>query len=364
VTSAPPSTTSIPDLYVSGAGDPVLGLRFYGAEGQRLFPTEAWERLRIANDPNADVFINDPSITQRGPTGLGHASIRRHGGSLIVSDEGSKNGTFIDNERRSVFELKPGSVVRFGAVSMVAFSARTEAVRLRFMRLLGFGPTYLLNVEHAAFASIRRLHVIAHVPPGGFSTLVRVFHDTAPGATWPLYVVDDRIRDDIGAQRAILRRARLGTLVVPSEFWPRDASTIREALVAPTRDLRLILVAPRGRSAETWMGPALRDLAVSIDVPTLAERGAMEIDRAIHAGESEYGIPLGLSAPAFSRGELARLTSAKWKGNAEELEETVRRVTRVRVAKSLARAAEMEGIGDDALSHWMKRHKFPLRTPE
>lgn len=366
--NGPPSTSNLPDLFVSGVGDPIIGLRVYGTDSVRMFPSDPWDLLRVANDPAAEVYINDPSVSRRGSSGFGHATIRRQGPSVIVADAGSKNGTYIEGDARGLFELRAGGVVTFGAVAMVAMSARTEAVRARFMRFLGFHPSYLLNVEHAAYASIRRLHVIAHVPPGGSEGLVRIFHETAPGTAWPLYVVNDRIPSDIAAQRAILRRSRLGTLVVPAEFWPADSTTLREALMAPRRDQRLIFVVAHAESgkkatpAEQYLGRELRDLAVSIDVPPLATRGAMEIDRAIHSAAQEYGVPLGLPGPVFSPSELQRLTATSWTGNAEELDVTVRRVTRVRLV-GLDRAAELEAIDVESLRRWMKRHKFPLRVP-
>lgn len=366
--NGPPSTSTIPDLFLSATGDPIVGLRVYGTDSVRSFPTEPWEVLRVANESGAEVYINDPSVSRRGASGFGHATIRRQGASVVVADAGSKNGTFIEGERRGMFELRAGGVVTFGGVAMVAMSARIETVRARFMRFLGFHPSFLLDVEHAVFASIRRLHVVAHVPPGGFEGLVRIFHETAPGTAWPLYIVNDRIPNDVSAQRAILRRARLGTLVVPAEFWPADATTLREALIAPRRDLRMIFVAPRGEPgrlstpAEHYLGRELRDLTVSIDEPPLALRGAMEIDRSIHGAVQEYGVPLGLPGPVFSPGELVRLTSMSWSGNAEELDVTIRRVTRGRLV-GLDRAAELEGIDVESLRRWMKRHKFPLKTP-
>ncbi len=366
--NGPPSTSTLPDLFVSSVGDPILGLRVYGTDSVRTFPPEPWDVLRVANDPAAEVYINDPSVSRRGSSGFGHATIRRQGPSLIVADAGSKNGTYLEGEARGLFELRAGGVVTFGAVAMVAMSARTEAVRTRFMRFLGFHPSYLLNVEHAAYAACRRLHVIAHVPPGGFDGLARTFHETAPGAAWPLYVVNDRIPNDVAAQRAILRRSRLGTLVVPAEFWPADSTTLREALIAPRRDQRLIFVLPRvepdkkkATPAEHYLGRELRDLAVSIDEAPLAVRGAMEIDRMIHTAVQEYGVPLGLAGPVFSPGEMQTLTSTAWTGNAEELDLTIRRVTRVRLV-GLERAAELETIDVDSLRRWMKRRRFPLTT--
>jgi hypothetical protein len=244
--------------------------------------------------------------------------------------------------------------------------------------MLGFGEPYLMNVEHAAYAALRRLHLIVYAPPGGVDRLTRIIHDIAPGSAWPRYVVDDQIRDDLASQRAVLRRARLGTLVVPARFWPTgDSSPLRGALTAPPRELRMIFVAERAdpnrpkprkpiHAPEEFLGPQVRDLAVSIDVPTLAERGAMEIERSVHAGVQEYGVPLGVSRAVFSAAELARLTAAPW-ANAEELDETVRRVTRVRLV-DVVRAAELEAadakaIDADSLRRWMRRNQFPLELP-
>ena len=56
------------------------------------------------------------------------------------------------------------------------------------------------------------------------------------------------------------------------------------------------------------------------------------------------------------------MASMTWKGNAEELDTMVRRVTRVRLA-GVEKAAELEGILTESLRKWMKREKFPLTVP-
>ena len=149
--NGPPSTTTLPELFLSST-DPILGLRVYGTDSTRMFPA-SWTVLRVANDPSAEVYLNDATVSRRGSSGSGHATIRRQGTSVIVADAGSKNGTFLEGEPRSLFELRPGSVVRFGGVAMVAMSQATEAVRARFMRFVGFESTYLLDVEHATYAA-------------------------------------------------------------------------------------------------------------------------------------------------------------------------------------------------------------------
>jgi predicted component of type VI protein secretion system len=67
----------------------------------------------VGRTPEADVQIGDPSISRR------HCQFFLNGeGALSVRDFDSMNGTYIDDRKVSRAVLKPGEIVRAGAVSL------------------------------------------------------------------------------------------------------------------------------------------------------------------------------------------------------------------------------------------------------
>src|SRR6185503_15067594 len=65
----------------------------------------------VGREPACDVFVNDGSVSRR------HARLERRGAAWFVVDQGSANGTYLDSQRVSDALLRPGQVVRFGAVA-------------------------------------------------------------------------------------------------------------------------------------------------------------------------------------------------------------------------------------------------------
>jgi pSer/pThr/pTyr-binding forkhead associated (FHA) protein len=48
-----------------------------------------------------------------------HATISNEGGNFYITDIGSTNGTFIDNQRiQGKHQLKPGDIIRVGAAQL------------------------------------------------------------------------------------------------------------------------------------------------------------------------------------------------------------------------------------------------------
>jgi pSer/pThr/pTyr-binding forkhead associated (FHA) protein len=77
------------------------------------------DRITIGRTSNNDVVIVDHSVSRL------HAYVRQ-GGSWIVADAGSKNGSWLDETRlepRRETQLSPGAVLRLGDVSATFFPA-------------------------------------------------------------------------------------------------------------------------------------------------------------------------------------------------------------------------------------------------
>jgi DNA-binding winged helix-turn-helix (wHTH) protein len=67
----------------------------------------------IGRDPDAEIFLNSPGVSRQ------HARIRISAGAAAIEDAGSKNGTFVGDQRvegrRSIGD---GDVIRVGAVEL------------------------------------------------------------------------------------------------------------------------------------------------------------------------------------------------------------------------------------------------------
>lgn len=74
--------------------------------------------MRVGRSPDCDLFIVDPSVSRS------HALLEAREGGLIVRDNDSTNGTFVNGERVQLRTAQPGDVLAFGKTEM-----RVEAPR-------------------------------------------------------------------------------------------------------------------------------------------------------------------------------------------------------------------------------------------
>ena len=72
---------------------------------------------RLGRSRDSDIFIVDPSVSRH------HAVLDVRNGQLVVRDNGSTNGTFVNGERVQLRTLHPGDVVAFGKTEMKVESA-------------------------------------------------------------------------------------------------------------------------------------------------------------------------------------------------------------------------------------------------
>jgi hypothetical protein len=69
--------------------------------------TGATERLLIGRAPEADIVLDDGSVSRR------HAELMWRGGTWVIHDIGSKNGTALNGRPIERAQLRPGDFVRF-----------------------------------------------------------------------------------------------------------------------------------------------------------------------------------------------------------------------------------------------------------
>jgi DNA-binding winged helix-turn-helix (wHTH) protein len=97
-------------------------------DGQRLTLEEG--DYVLGRDPDADVYLDSPSVSRR------HAKIRITGRDASVEDLGSRNGTFVRDQRIDhVSMLEDGDAIRLGSVVLtfraLAAPGSTKSVGLK-----------------------------------------------------------------------------------------------------------------------------------------------------------------------------------------------------------------------------------------
>jgi hypothetical protein len=93
------------------AGHPVLDV-----DGRKYQLTS--DRTVLGRGSEADIVVDDPGVSRQ------HAEIRLDGGSAVLRDLGSTNGTFVDGERAGTARLVDGSTITMGR-TRIRFSSRT-----------------------------------------------------------------------------------------------------------------------------------------------------------------------------------------------------------------------------------------------
>ena len=94
------------DLF-AGLEGPALVVRAGGGRAGETFKP-AGERTRIGRSPDCDIFLDDVTVSRN------HAVLVQRGGTFVVEDLGSLNGTFVNRRRIDSAQLANGDEVQVG----------------------------------------------------------------------------------------------------------------------------------------------------------------------------------------------------------------------------------------------------------
>jgi pSer/pThr/pTyr-binding forkhead associated (FHA) protein len=75
-------------------------------DGQRSLP--AGPAYLVGRDPEADIVVPDACVSWQ------HAVLRREGDRWVLADNGSTNGTFVNEQRVTTARLADGDTIGFG----------------------------------------------------------------------------------------------------------------------------------------------------------------------------------------------------------------------------------------------------------
>lgn len=79
-----------------------------GRQAGRTFAPADGQTLTIGRVPPCDIVIDDQSISRR------HCSVTRQGTEITITDLGSANGTYVNEERIDAATLRRGDIIRVG----------------------------------------------------------------------------------------------------------------------------------------------------------------------------------------------------------------------------------------------------------
>lgn len=75
----------------------------------------------IGRDPGCELMLDNLGVSRR------HAQLREIEGRFIVEDKGSTNGVFVNGQRVTSAEVKPGDEIKIGKFTLLLDLAREEA---------------------------------------------------------------------------------------------------------------------------------------------------------------------------------------------------------------------------------------------
>ncbi len=90
---------------------PVLVVHKGAETGERFYLEDG--AYTVGRDPDSDIFLNDVTVSRR------HARIDVIGGDAAVSDEGSLNGTYVNDVLVDSAHLQNGDALQIGRFKMV-----------------------------------------------------------------------------------------------------------------------------------------------------------------------------------------------------------------------------------------------------
>lgn len=78
----------------------------------------AQERVSIGRSPESEIFLDDVTVSRS------HAVIERSGSGFALTDQGSLNGTYINNQSLKSAPLNCGDEIQIGKFHLIFISAR------------------------------------------------------------------------------------------------------------------------------------------------------------------------------------------------------------------------------------------------
>jgi pSer/pThr/pTyr-binding forkhead associated (FHA) protein len=111
-------------LEALGMEGPALVVRSGGGRAGEHFVPQS-ERTTIGRSPDCDIFLDDVTVSRS------HAILLREGGSFVIEDQGSLNGTFVNRRRIDSSPLSDGDEVQIGKYRLTFLQGADSAAPTR-----------------------------------------------------------------------------------------------------------------------------------------------------------------------------------------------------------------------------------------
>lgn len=330
---------------------PVEFLRVIG-EGERFelakLPNPfAIGRVAKADErPRADVQLRSDRVS------LIHGEVERRGDWLWYVDKGSKNGSYLHNERvTDNLPLVRGTIFRVADVSLIALDGLQERLRPRLAWTLGLDAHAVVDHSLARIAADEPLLVVGRRGDEA-EQLARTIHDTSGRRDYPFRAFTGKVLREAEGE---LAATKWGTVFVDLRSVGKVTAAFAEIIAGRRRPelcLRPIIAVPSVTACHRLLGELVAEQSIS--VPPLEER-RNEIPRLIDVAMADEGA--SCSTHALGPKRLAALTRpvlAKAQ-TLEGLRVVAERVRAVLETDSEEAAAARLGITRQALNAYLHR---------
>jgi hypothetical protein len=337
--------------------DDVIQLREWGTDHAYTLPTDAAGEWTVGAAEGCDVQLSDISRY----TSRRHARLSRDGSTWTLTDIGSKNGLWIDNDRRVSCALEPGLEIGIGNLRLVAESARSIELRAFLARLIGWSAQRRSQVDRALRSarelSARRTPLYLR-GEGNLASVARTLHRRAFGPEAPFVISDPRraTSERAGAPpnqpdiRSAIEAATGGTLCVWAHRLPFGFEDVRSEL-EQSHLVRLIIC-----SYSIDDNPPPISLWAPLTLTPLSQR-ADELDRVIDEYAFDAIVALSAKMTSFSVDDR-QWTRRQRPQTLDDIETAVTRIVAIREFSTLEKAASKLGITHVALSRWFDRRRW------
>jgi len=151
----------------------VTGLRVFGTSIEKALPA-SFDALRIGSAPDCELAYLHPTVSKR------HGMLRATAEGLAFhewADPPPKNGSFCEGERRSFFQIVPGTWFALGGLELVAFSHESQQQRAVLARYLGYGEAAQHSIDRLYYGITRDRHLALIGPDGACRALARLIRE-------------------------------------------------------------------------------------------------------------------------------------------------------------------------------------------
>lgn len=114
-----PETSSAVMQIIQGHQDRAMVIIHRGpAKGSRFLITE--DECSIGRSPESAIFLDDVTVSRS------HALISKNGAGFVLLDQGSLNGTYVNNSSVKSAQLNTGDEIQVGKFHLIFIQAKTK----------------------------------------------------------------------------------------------------------------------------------------------------------------------------------------------------------------------------------------------